>query len=228
MSSNRKKRKKEGRNAKGLSNKNVKQSCFHQSTVDYKTSSFFKEYEMVRTEILQYLKEYQSVRNMMYLATATILSVNSFMFQSYYLCLLPLIIILPSYMIFYNYWKAVSYASTYIQVFLDDDTVQTTYHWELRLRYFGELLKKPRGGDKLRDLNMHSHQLPYWLCSYLCLALYWINMLWKCASPYIHETVGETWVILFNVFKTHFFNFEGYCLISTWHDVGVKNPSIVP
>lgn len=40
----------------------------------------FKEYEMLRTEILQYLEEYQSVRNMMYLATAAILGMNSVMF----------------------------------------------------------------------------------------------------------------------------------------------------
>ena len=32
-----------------------------------------KEYEMLRTEILQYMEEYQSVRNMMYIATAAIL-----------------------------------------------------------------------------------------------------------------------------------------------------------
>lgn len=191
----------------------------NRSVVDHEKSSSFKEYEMIRTEILQYLEEYQSVRNMMYLATATILSVNSFMFQSYYLFLLPLIVIFPSYMIFYNYWKSVSCASTYIQVFLDDETVQTTYHWELRLRYFGELHKRDQicVGDKLRGLDMYSHQMPYLLCSYLCLAFYWINMLWEYAGPCIRGTVGETWMVVSRAFKAHFLIPEGYCLMATWH-----------
>ena len=35
-----------------------------------------KEYEMLRTEILQYMEEYQTVRNMMYVATVSILGLN--------------------------------------------------------------------------------------------------------------------------------------------------------
>lgn len=198
---------------------NIQRQFSDQSSIDYEKSSSFKEYEMVRTEILQYVEEYQSVRNMMYLATATILSMNSFMFQSYYLYLLPLIVIFPSYMIFYNYWKSVSCASTYIQVFLEDKAVQTTYHWELRFRYFSELHKKDQicVGDKLRGLEMHSHQIPYLLCSYLCLVFYWINMLWEYISPCVHETVGETWAAVSRAFKTHFLISEGYCLMVTWH-----------
>lgn len=120
----------------------------------------FKEYEMLRAEISQYLEEYQSVRNMMYLSTAAILGVNSVMFQNYYLFLLPLVVILPSYIIFYNYWKSVSCASTYIQVFLDNEDVQVIYHWELRHRYFSELYREniKHMSDKLRDLDMHCHQ----------------------------------------------------------------------
>lgn len=178
-----------------------------------------KEYEMLRTEILQYMEEYQSVRNMMYIATAAILGMNSAMFQNYYLFLLPLIVILPSYIVFYNYWKAVSCASAYIQVFLEDEYIQATYHWELRHRYFSRLHEedKIQAEDKLRGLDMHIQQLPYLVCGCLCMALYWINMLWKYASPYFQATVGGTWSAIWTVFKVHFLIFpDGYSLITTW------------
>lgn len=195
------------------------QGQLSQSAKNQEKSSASKEYEMMRTEILQYLEEYQSVRNMMYVATATILGINSLMFQNYYLFLLPLIVVLPSYIIFYNYWRSVSCASTYIQVFLDNETVQTTYHWELRLRYFSELHKRnnSRVSDKLRCLDMHCHQIPYLLCSCLCLVLYMTNMLRKYISPYVQTTVGETLEACTAVFKAHFLVPEGYCLIATWH-----------
>lgn len=188
------------------------------STSAHDVSSSIKEYEMMRAEILQYLEEYQSVRNMMYLATASILGLNSAMFQNYYLFLLPLIVILPSYITFYDYWKSVSCASTYIQVFLDDEAVQTTYHWELRHRYFGELHKvyKKRLPDKLRGLDMHCHQIPYFICSCLCLVLYWINMLWKYIRPHVQTTLGETWSVCLEVFKFHFCTPEGRCLVTSW------------
>lgn len=38
-------------------------------------SNKVSEYEMLREEILQYLEEYQSVRNMMYAITVTILGI---------------------------------------------------------------------------------------------------------------------------------------------------------
>lgn len=194
----------------------------HQSTAEQENPQAFKEYEMLRTEILQYLEEYQSVRNMMYLATAAILGVNSVMFQNYYLFLLPLIVILPSYIIFYNYWKSVTCASTYIQVFLDDRNVQTIYHWELRHRYFSELDEenKKRAADKLRGLDMHCHQISYFVCGCLCLILYWVNMLRQYVSPYIYETLGETWSACAEAIAFHFFSADGRRLVTTWRALG--------
>ena len=90
-------------------NKRKKKTNAYENIERRKQRSAEKEYEMLRTEILQYMEEYQSVRNMMYLATAAILGLNSVMFQNYYLFLLPLVVILPSYMVSYNYWKSVTY-----------------------------------------------------------------------------------------------------------------------
>ena len=59
-----------------------------------------KEYEMLRTEILQYMEEYQTVRNMMYVATVSILGLNGALWENYYVFLLPLIVIIPSYIVF--------------------------------------------------------------------------------------------------------------------------------
>lgn len=59
-----------------------------------------KEYEMLRQEILQYLEEYQSVRNMMYLITVTVLGfgLNAEDVSAYFF-LLPLVVIIPSYLV---------------------------------------------------------------------------------------------------------------------------------
>ena len=76
-----------------------------------------KEYEMLRAEILQYMEEYQTVRNMMYVVTATILSITSGLWKNYYLFLLPLVVILPGYIIYFKYMKSVLVASIYMQFF---------------------------------------------------------------------------------------------------------------
>lgn len=186
--------------------------------VEREKQQSYKEYEMMRTEILQYLEEYQSVRNMMYLATATILGVNSIMFQNYYLFLLPLMVILPSYIIFYNYWRSVTCASTYIQVFLDDEAVQTTYHWEIRHRYFGYIDndEKRQIGDRLRGLDVRSHRIPYLISGGLCLVLYCVNMFWHYITPYIRLTIGATIKACTDAFRYHFLTAEGIGLVTTW------------
>lgn len=56
---------------------------------------------------------------MMYVGTVGLLSINKVSDFSAYLYLLPLAIILPSYLLFYDYWKSVSIASIYMQVFLE-------------------------------------------------------------------------------------------------------------
>lgn len=82
-----------------------------------------KEYEFMRAEILQYMEEYQTVRNMMYVVTGTILGLTGSLWENYYLFLLPLVVILPSYIIYYICWGNVSRASGYIQVFLESETM---------------------------------------------------------------------------------------------------------
>lgn len=133
-------------------------------------SSVEKEYELLRVEILQYLEEYQTVRNMMYVAVASILGFNSALWNKYYLFLLPLVVILPSYNIFHNYYRCVVCASTYIQTFLESDP--DGMRWETRHHRFSvyekeyEAQKRGRKRDgiaqKLRNmLKGHDQEMPY-------------------------------------------------------------------
>ncbi len=145
-----------------------------------------KEYEIVRTEILQYVEEYQTIRNMMYVFTASILGINSGVWNNCYIFLLPLIVILPSYLLFYDYWWDVVCASTYIRVFLDGDTDDENqrpdlFHWEARHARFREKLRIQQRKSKGKLItritlgNMLSQKISYITCDMLCIILFFIN-----------------------------------------------------
>lgn len=136
-----------------------------------------REYEMLRTEILQYLHEYQSVRNMMYLVTATILgfSLNSEN-SVIYLYLLPLIVILPSYIISIDYWKCVTKAANYLIVF-HEEKIGCPFQWERRHRRFNE---------KCDIMSQSDYQgVPYMVCALACVILYFVHI------KYMENTFGE-------------------------------------
>ncbi len=140
------------------------------------------EYEMLRAEILQYMEEYQNLRNMMYVGTATLLGLNSAVWANLYLFLLPLIIILPSYILFVDYWKSVSVASIYIQLFLEKDEsgkLSGSRKWEtMHKKFSAELKKKDNGAICWKRClspiwsGMQCHKIPYIVCTILCLAIY--------------------------------------------------------
>ncbi|MCD7818246.1 MAG: hypothetical protein LUH07_04255 [Lachnospiraceae bacterium] len=140
------------------------------------------EYNTLRLEILQYMEEYQNLRNMMYVGTAALLGINTAASFSVYLYLMPLIIIIPSYILFYDYWKSVSVASLYMQVFLERDTIDegVSYHmWETHHNEFNREVKlddngkiDPKYAHDLRWSDMNCHHIPYFLCAALCFILY--------------------------------------------------------
>lgn len=139
-----------------------------------------QEYKMLRQEILQYLEEYQSVRNMMYLITATILgfSLNkeNVMVYTY---LLPLAVILPSYLISVDYLKCVIKAATYLYVFYEEEA-GCPYKWEHRLRKWNENSKI------MAKINYQS--MPYFVCSIICIGLYFLYLDLK--SDYVQMIIG--------------------------------------
>lgn len=143
------------------------------------------EYNILRAEILQYMEEYQTLRNMMYVGTVGLLGINTANTFSIYLFLLPLAIILPSYILFYDYWKSVSVASLYMRVFLEGAVEQenmSLHMWETRHNKFGKFLKKDfveigvKPWHILRWSGMNYHHIPYFVCTILCFVLYGVGI----------------------------------------------------
>ena len=154
------------------------------------------EYEMLRTEILQYMEEYQTVRNMMYIATASIFGLNGALWDNGYLFLLPLAVVLPCYLIYYDYWKCVCCAATYLQVFLEcDSTHQPSYQWETRHRIFSLFVRERLERHNIRGIG-HFQQIPYLVCGILCLILYYINLIGKYAKLSLQKAVNMRFLIL--------------------------------
>lgn len=144
------------------------------------------EYSILRAEILQYMEEYQNLRNMMYVGTVAILGINTAASFSVYLYLMPLIIIMPSYILFYDYWKSVSVASAYIQLFLEGGVAcegASHHRWETNHSEFGRQVKLKENGKPdpkrkldLRWAGMNCHHIPYFLCAILCFVLYGLSV----------------------------------------------------
>lgn len=137
------------------------------------SSEKIEEYEMMRAEILQYLREYQNVRNMMYIVTITVLgycigskeSNNSIL--GIYLYLMPLIVIIPSYIISVDYWKCVTKASTYLVIF-HESMPGCPFKWETRngrYSYFNSFMT-----------GMNFQNIPYYICGGVCVLLYYANV----------------------------------------------------
>lgn len=124
-----------------------------------------EEYLFIRTEILQYMQNYQNVRNMMYIVTATCLGfVPGADVPNPYFYLLPLFIIMPSFLVAINFWKCVIIDSLYLRVFHEEN--RSTFQWESR---HDSLYKDNRG---LED-KINVQYLPYISCAVVCLAIFW-------------------------------------------------------
>lgn len=130
------------------------------------------EYLMIREEMLQHIKEYQAVRNMMYIVTATTLGFglteNVHKFES--LFLLPLIVILPSYIVSTRYWMGVIKLATYLMVFHEQEK-DCSFCWET-CNYM--LVKKNKFTDRI-----NYHHVPYVVSGFMCITLYFGNLNWK-------------------------------------------------
>lgn len=169
-----------------------------------------KEYEMLRNEILQYLEEYQNVRNMMYIITVTLLGFcltgeNTIV----YAFLLPLVVTLPSHIISYDYWKCVVKAATYLRVFHEKD-VDYPCHWETRHNNFNKIYNFTSKSDY--------QELPYALCSCACLLLYFLNIDYTkyCISEIIIGIASVT-ITIFVFIKYRAVNTEKY--MNAWEQV---------
>ncbi len=182
-----------------------------------------EEYSILRDEILQYMEEYQTLRNMMYVGTVGLLGVNMVKEFSMYLYLLPLVIILPSYILFYDYWKSVSYASIYMQVFLEGATEEggSLHMWETRHARLSRELEGTRWYD-LRKSGMFCHHIPYFLCAFLCFVLYGMEFFTAGLQPtsaVLAAVLGIVLVALSLVVFAHFHKPDLVEIRDKWEEI---------
>ncbi len=149
-----------------------------------------KEYEMLRQEITQYLKEYQNVRNMMYIITVTLLG---FCLKEkitiVYIYLLPLIVIIPSYLVYIDYYNAIVRDAAYLIVFYESND-SFPIKWESRLRKYAKIVKSKGSYRKF----------PYVVCFLVSLILY----LFKSKSNVFNILLGILiFVVCICVFLTN-------------------------
>lgn len=162
------------------------------------------EYLFIRQEILQYLNNYQSVRDMMYASTLTCLGLGIFFEQQItmgvqYLFLLPLVVIIPSFLVAVNFWKSVVVDSSYLKVFYEEDDPSNdtdemqdnntsedknlNFRWETRhARLFEE---NPKLDDKL-----NVQHIPYVVSALCCIGLFWWELLSSGSSTNADSTSG--------------------------------------
>lgn len=127
-----------------------------------------EEYQFIHAELLQYLNNYQAVRNMMYVVTLACLGLSiGNDAQNPHLCLLPLIVILPSFLVAVNFWKCVLIDSTYLKIFHEDRG--SPFRWEGRHDQLFQQMPK-------LDDAINVQYLPYAVCAAVSLLLYVIHL----------------------------------------------------
>ena len=130
------------------------------------------EYSMLREEILQHIREFQTLRNMMYTVTVSIIVLVATLDLAYYFYLLPLIAVVPSFLLGYVYRKHVAVNAIYLRVFYEEP--DSGYHWESRLAEFNDMEKE--AGGLLKRIRLlfseYASNFPYVLSAIACFMLY--------------------------------------------------------
>ncbi len=153
-----------------------------------------EEYRLIRAEILQYLEEFQTVRNMMYAVTGVLIGFGVQTGNSY-LLLLPLLVIVPSYFIAIDYEKCVNVAATYLKVFYEQKD-GFPIRWETRKIYLDLYLSQ----NSERYITFFNKQvLPYRVSAMVCvliyLAIWYMNHLSEWAERLLEGRVPSSGVL---------------------------------
>lgn len=99
-----------------------------------------EEYKMLRTEILQYLQHYQNIRTFMFTSATAIFT---FLFKDPIakeplMYLLPLLVVIPTYLSAVNYWLCVTVDAAYLMVFHEDEEYRGQYGQQQHQRQQGK------------------------------------------------------------------------------------------
>lgn len=174
------------------------------------------EYLFIRQEILQYLNNYQSVRDMMYASTLACLGLGIFFEDRItmgvqYLFLLPLVVIMPSFLVAVNFWKSVVVDSSYLKVFYEEDLfcngtdeiqdINTSEDRGLNFRWETRHARLFEKNPALDDIVNVQH-IPYVACALCCLSLFWLELL----SSGISVNTGSSTNTVTNGFNVDIFS----------------------
>lgn len=139
------------------------------------------EYSTLKSEILQYIQNYQNVRNMMYVICLTMIGyfINQDVSPFYYL--FPLFIIIPSFIISIHYVRACDRIAAYICVFYENNDnnihwISSNYKLSKEIKTHVEMREFPKIIQKIYN-RIHVEQfLPYSSMTLLCILLYFLKL----------------------------------------------------
>jgi hypothetical protein len=135
--------------------------------------AWINEYNMLRSELVDYMNMIQSVRNMMYIGVSATFAF-AFSDKSIFICsFLPLVFILPSYQCAVNYWNCVRKASAYMVVFHESYN-DCPCHWESRHNMYRH--DKRENYKKSIFFNISSQLVSYYICATITMIYYFARL----------------------------------------------------
>lgn len=161
-----------------------------------------KDYENLREEIMYSRKAQDNYAIFLYTTVVTILGF-AFQLQNYYLCLLPIVIIIPVCIKIADYRRTIAYLATYMIAFLEKDI----YKWETDNFKFSN--KFPRKG-----LERFIHILENYdafILNVICTLIFVVSVIHNsfnsqsniCLDIALSVISGVTCVVVFLVTRTY-------------------------
>jgi hypothetical protein len=134
---------------------------------------WINEYNMMRSELVDYMNMLQSVRNMMYIGVSATFAF-AFSDKSIFICsFLPLVFILPAYQCAVNYWNCVRKASAYMVVFHESYN-DCPCHWESRHNMYRH--DERENYKKSIFFNISSQLASYYICAAITMIYYFARL----------------------------------------------------
>lgn len=127
------------------------------------------EYLMLREEIIFHMSKTHDLRNMMYVSSVAILAfIYSADNKSGLLYLMPLCVVIPSYIDMLRHAESIRIISTYLKVFLEGEN----FNWETKFEEFSKIAS-------VREKRVYMVDYSYYFMSVLCFVISYLNIATK-------------------------------------------------
>lgn len=146
-----------------------------------------KEYEMLRQELLQNYGDIKNYNSVMYTATAAILAF-AWEMGEYILCMLPLVVIVPLYLLCESKRNTICRLATYMYVFLEGDE----FRWERRHYEFDNNERE----HKEKNVKIKNRDWRGFISHYTLVILCALLSIYKCLISCSYSYCGKTIRIL--------------------------------